>query len=136
MAGAAPTPLLLEKFWARCSLCGLRLAEAGETSVLAERQPGAKPKNTALSENQLTAVKIVDDEGNKARQQIRTHLERPRFSKATSAMKETAKLFDSWVYTGDVAKRTKTVFVTLSDGRKTYLSAGVKMFSAELKSFV
>ncbi len=146
MAGAAPTPLsVMEKFWAKGVrfILGYGMTEAGPNnlSVLAEHLTWEEIKEKHGSVGKpmyLTAVKIVDEEGNEVKDNEIGELiwSGPQiFSGYWRNEEETAKtLRDSWVYTGDMAKRDEDGFYYIIGRKKNmFISGGENVFPAEIE---
>ena len=134
----------MEKFWAKGVrfVLGYGMTEAGPNnlSVLAEHLTWEeiKEKHGSVRKPISDRGKIVDEEGNEVKDNEIGELiwSGPQiFSGYWRNEEETAKtLRDSWVYTGDMAKRDEDGFYYIIGRKKNmFISGGENVFPAEIE---
>lgn len=146
MAGAAPTPLnVMDRFWSKGVrfILGYGMTEAGPNnlSVLAEHLTWEEIKQKHASVGKpmyLTMAKIVDSEGNELKENEVGELiwSGPQiFSGYWRNEEETAKtLRQSWVFTGDMARRDEDGFYHIVGRKKNmFVSGGENVFPPEIE---
>lgn len=146
MAGAAPTPLnVMEKYWNKGLrfILGYGMTEAGPNnlSVLAEHLTWEEIKQKHASVGKpmyFTMARIVDDEGNELGENQVGELvwSGPQiFSGYWRNEVESAKtLKQSWVFTGDMAKKDEDGFYYIVGRKKNmFVSGGENVFPPEIE---